>query len=123
MATLAFWFFVMEPIVEHSRWEQRVSTGIRLLREKRPPDVTPPEWEHVVGWTQTLHANWGGVHQTIAVNRHEKWQFLEAFERRLESRVDLTIIDWIWDEYLRITKMTKQYDGHRPTRYLRSRAE
>lgn len=118
-AGLAFWFFTLEPILEHQRWERRVHAGLKSLRNKKPVGVSPNEWEHVVDWTFNLHGNCGIVNDWITTTRWEKWQFLEEFEGRLNGQVGLSTVDWFWDEYARITKGGQSYsDRFRPTRDL-----
>jgi hypothetical protein len=73
------------------------------------------EWQFVVGWTINLHGNCGPF------IRPEQWgaaeAFADEFERRLQGPVDLSTIDWIWDEYCLFSKYGQAYsDKYRPTR-------
>ncbi len=113
-ALLAFWALVLEPNIPDLEWDNSVLTGIRELRENRPPDVPQGQWNFMVDWTLNLHANCGAYQWA---NRKQRWQFLEEFERRLHGPVDPATIDWIWDEYVRHAKNGKSYsDRYRPTR-------
>lgn len=80
-AGLALWFFLVQPRHEHLTWAHRMSDAIRLLHGKRPEKMTPNEWEYLASWTQTLHANYGGL--AYWSNGEGKWLFLEEFEARL----------------------------------------
>jgi hypothetical protein len=69
----------------------------------------------MVGWTLNLHANCGASHTWV--ERDQMWPFLEEMERRLQGSVSIATIDWIWDEYTRITKFGREYEEkYRPTR-------
>lgn len=116
VAGLAFWYVNIEPIRSHRIWSNRVRADLKSLIEKQPDDVSPAEWEFMVGWTLNLHANCGTVHQFM-VNRDDRDPFLAEFKNRLQGPVSLDTIDWIWDEYARITKGGQSYsDKYRPTR-------
>jgi hypothetical protein len=113
---LAFWHFALGPVYEHREWSDRMRADIESLAGKRPPDRSPAQWDYLAGWTINLHGNCGVVHQWI-VAPAEKWPFLHEFERRLQGPVGMDTIDWVWDEYIRITKLGQLYsDKHRPTR-------
>ena len=114
-AASAFWFFALRPIEEHRRWHERARAGIRALADKRPADVPLGQWEFMVGWTLNLHANWGTSHTWV--DREQMWPYLDELERRLQGPVGVATIDWIWDEYARITKGGRGYgERYRPTR-------
>lgn len=112
---VAFWFLALEPIRVHREWSNRVEADLKSLAGKRPADITLDEWESLVGWTLNLHGNCG-VHYAW-VDRAEREPFLAELERRLQGPVSVATIDWIWDEYARITKYGQTYsDKFRPTR-------
>jgi hypothetical protein len=111
---LAFWFLVYKPFHEHRRWYNQVRVDLYALADKRPADVPPGQWEFMVGWTLHLHSNWGASHTWV--DRDQMWPFLEELERRLQGPVSIGTIDWIWDEYARITKGGREYgERYRPT--------
>ena len=103
----AFWFLVIEPNLEHRQWSDRVRAELNSLADKRPADVPPGQWKFMVGWNLNLHGNWGVLHTWV--DRDQKWPFLEELERRLQGPVTVATIDWIWDEYARITKGGRGY--------------
>ena len=108
---IAFWVLVLEPIQARQQWSNRITAALWTLPAKRPSDVPPGQWEFMVGWTMNLHSNWTWV------DPNEMWPFLEEFERRLERPLSAATIDWLWDEYARITNGGKTYsDRYRPTR-------
>ena len=44
------------------------------------------------------------------------WPFVEELERRLQRLVTVATIDWIWDEYARITTGGRGYgERYRPS--------
>ena len=108
---LSFWVFLLEPHYSRHQWSLRVQNVLRTLPTKRPADVTPGQWEFMVGWTYNLHAN------CYSVNQREIWPFLKQLEQRLQGPVNAATIGWIWDEYTRITDWGQRYsDNYRPTR-------
>src|SRR5687768_9832635 len=89
--------------------------NLKSLADKRPPDVPPGQWEFMVGNTMNLHLNCGL--SPANVDREQMWPFLEELERRLQGPVTVATIDWIWDEYARITRGGRGYgERYRPTR-------
>ena len=98
----AFWFLALGPIYEHRHWYGRVRADLYSLADKRPTDVTPGQWGFLVGWTINLHANSAAAKEWV--DRGDTWPFVEELERRLKGPVTVATIDWIWDEYARITK-------------------
>ncbi len=114
-AASAFWLLVLRPIKEHRQWHEQARAAIYALADKRPADVQPGQWEFMIGWTLQLHGNWGTSHTWV--DRDQKWPYLEELERRLQGPVSVATIDWIWDEYARITKGGRGYgERYRPTR-------
>lgn len=94
---------------------RNVDADLRNLAKQRPSHIPPGEWEFAVGWTLNLHANCGVPYGGVKVRD------LRAFQTRLRSKmgepVDMSTIDWIWDEYERITRLGVNYSQkHRPTR-------
>jgi hypothetical protein len=71
-----------------------------MLAKKRPPNITRRQWNNVVGWTTTAHGN------TLAATRWIPREQMDNFESelhlRLQGPVDITTIDWIWDEFERL---------------------
>ena len=111
---LTFWFFVVAPMQDHREWQRRARADLESLFTKRPAEVPPGEWEYLVGWTCNLHGNCGTHYSWVA--RDEMWPFLNELERRLKGPLSVATIDWIWDEYARITKGGRSYgDKYRPT--------
>lgn len=96
---------------QQRQWYSDVRADIYSLASKRPPDVSRGEWENMVGCTINLHANCGH-----SVDTDWRDRFAAELKRRLQAPVDVATIDWIWDEYVRFTKVGKSYsDMFRPT--------
>lgn len=113
-AGAAIWFFWIEPTLARHRWILRVEANIRSLASKRPPNVTQVYWGCLVVGTVNLSTNC--PYPLTTVRRSELDIFADEFERRLEGAPELEIIDWIWDEFIRLTKYAAEYDRFRPTR-------
>jgi hypothetical protein len=111
---IVFWYGVLRPVSYRMDWSKRVRKDLRELIGKRPADIPPGQWEFAVGWTLNLHANCA-AYATTSLDELELFE--ERLEAKLRGRVDLTTIDWIWDEYERITDCGKRYsDKYRPTK-------
>jgi hypothetical protein len=81
---------------EPNRRSRAVWALIVSLQDRRPPEITRGQWGSAVAWTRNLHANSLLMFEADAPT-------IAAFERRLrkrlEERVDMRTIDWIWAEY------------------------
>lgn len=93
----------------------REAVLLRQLVDKRPDTVSKDEWEHMVGWTLTLHGhcNYGSLgfpHQTYR-------NYMNELESRLaKDKVEVEDIRWIWDSYLTINPQSASFfSRHLPT--------
>lgn len=102
----------LRPIRDHQRWFYRVRTDLESLTHRRPPDVDRETWGYVVGWTLNAHGNCCSAPTYVDPGRTK--QFAEELEQRLQGKVGMDTIDWIWDEFMRFSKI-KSYDRFRPT--------
>jgi hypothetical protein len=97
----------------HLEWYHGVEKRIVRIAAKRPQDVSPNQWAYYVHWTWNLHCNCGTPDQ---FDWTERAKFLAEFDRRLEGRVDVGLIDWIWDEYAKHSGCGRNYSRNfRPT--------
>lgn len=109
---LSLWAVFLRPAVEHGRLLRRVESCLDALARKRPADVTPADWDYLVGWTYNAKANCLSVHQFI--KDHARFRrFVEELEERLEGDVSIETIDWIWDEVEAVSNV--DYGRFRPT--------
>jgi hypothetical protein len=99
----------------HNDWYKKVRADIYGLASKRPADVTRGQWEFIIGWTVNLHANCvADFTQVTAIGQDS---FASEFEEKLRGSVDISTIDWVWDQYAKFTKSGKLYsDKYRPTK-------
>lgn len=102
----------LRPFRVHQRWYGRVEADLESLAHRRPPDVSRQEWGYVVGWTLNAHANCCS-HPNF-VDRSQTERFADEFERKLRGRVGMETIDWVWDEFMRFSRI-KSYERYRPT--------
>lgn len=115
IACAAIWDRSLGPHIEQHRWAVRIEAKLRELRFKRPPNIARGSWEFLVGWTINLSVNCSPVRREGVTSRDNE-QFLQELERKLEEGPQFETIDWIWDEYVRLTKDGQHYDRFRPTR-------
>ena len=105
---------VVEPTRRHAAFCREVRADLQSLARKRPPSVSRKQWENVVAWTLNAHGNCLTFHADIP--QDEMARFEAELKRRLAGPVDLSTIDWIWDEIVRLTPGGQRYsDNGRPT--------
>ena len=114
--SMALWRWKIEPIQHHGRLFNHARVSIENLVLHRPPGVTRAQWQYVVGWTLNAHGNCCSFYGAVDLDG------LARFSRELDDRierdsVDMGTIDWIWDQYERISRVGPEYSRRfRPTR-------
>lgn len=108
---LAFDSHYLQPFGEHHRYYARVQASLLAMQGKRPANVTPEQWDHMLLWTTNLHGNCGGHLSYLDMPQAEA--FADALELKVQGPVGVATIDWIWDEYMRISRL-KSYNRFRP---------
>jgi len=94
-----------------THWYESVEDRLLALAERRPEEIPPAEWAFCLLYTWNLHTNHGPGFESSQRDR-----FLAEFDKRLKGRVDLSTIDWIWDEYVAHSKGGAHYSQMcRPT--------
>jgi hypothetical protein len=101
---LLVWFVVYEPGRRYARFYHETRADLQELARSRPSGLTPKQWNNVVGWTITGHANTLGT--TRHISRSDMDHFRTNLSHRLKRPVDLATIDWIWDEFERLSPHT-----------------
>src|SRR5262249_22326902 len=106
----------IKPRLDHQRWFFRVDASIKNLATQTPPGVDQEQWTQAVLWTLNADGNCCAVADFLKTrDRAELQQFADELERRINGPVDPKTIDWIWDEFERISKYGKMYsDKFRP---------
>jgi hypothetical protein len=104
----------IHPIRVHMRDFHRSQVLLRSLAKRRPPEVSREKWADLVGWTWAANSNCASFQG--AIEPSEFTAFVDELERKLRGRVDVSTIDWIWDQYVRISRVGPSYDRYRPTR-------
>jgi hypothetical protein len=110
---IAAYLVVLYPYVSHRRWYRAVEYRILCLAERCPKDVDRKQWAACLHMTWNLHANYGGLEYW---DKPARYPFLADLDKRLRGTVDLSTIDWIWDQYCQHTTGGRWYsDNYRPT--------
>src|SRR5262249_20106026 len=103
-----------EPMRRHRQFRDHVGAEVLSLASKRPPGLNRHEWEGVVA--HTLNALGNCFISARNMPTAEKERFEIELHERMQGQVDLSTIDWIWDEVVRLTPNGKHYsDDWRPT--------
>jgi hypothetical protein len=98
----------------HRQMCDQVLADVWSLAKKQPQGITAAEWHHFIRWTNNDVAN--GLASPTWVSRRDLVRFADELHRRVEGKVDINTIDWIWDEIARISKYGQSYsDQFRPT--------
>jgi hypothetical protein len=104
----------IHPIRVHMRDFRRSEGLLRSLEDRRPPEVSPETWADLVLWTRNANSNCASFRGSI--EPADFTAFLDELERKLRGPVNVETIDWIWDQYVRISRAGPSYDRFRPTR-------
>ena len=111
-----YWNFRILPRQRRERHERvfdQISQTIVGLCSMCPPDFDPNLWEFHVAWTWQLHSQCG-IPSLSDSDRLQ--QFADDLDSKVSGPVDATTIDWIWDEYVKVSRMGKMFENrHRPT--------
>lgn len=111
---ISYWSFVVHPRMKHAAACDRIRERIESLADRQPQDLTEKQWLLIIHWTINANGNCLVFHFDLPQKEME--QFEAEFDRRLEGDVSLETIDWIWDEYVRLTRVGQTYsDKFRPT--------
>jgi hypothetical protein len=78
---------------------------IDSLKNRRPSNVGPEEWEVAVDWAINLTAN-----ACLFTDREAVQHFEKALDDKMQGEVSLDVFDWIWDQYAQISPTGKRYN-------------
>jgi hypothetical protein len=98
---VAFWVLVLDPARRHLAFCQESRAELQSLAKRRPTSLSRQQWECVVAWTLNGHANILTFKQDIP--QAERDQFLARLRTRLSGYVNLGMVDWVWDEFERLS--------------------
>jgi hypothetical protein len=98
---VVFWVRGFDSAGSHAEFCRITRVELESLARKRPEGVTREQWHHVVAWTLNGHGNILEFKQDIP--QAERDLFVSELRERLAGpAVDLSTIDWIWDQYERL---------------------
>jgi len=112
---LAVWNMTLRPIQEHRRVYRQIEVSLYDLANQRPEGVTKAQWSFVLGWTLQAHGNCCSALDWVDMEHMR--EFAKELRKRVdEGDVDMSTIDWIWDEYVQFSSMGETYsEKYRPT--------
>lgn len=114
---ILLWIYLVavRPNQIHRNWFDAVNYRILQLAEKRPDGVSREHWAACILMTWNLNANCGAFPDWFQPSARDP--FLAEFERRLQGKVDLGTIDWVWDQYCLYSTGGNSYSRvYRPTK-------
>jgi hypothetical protein len=115
MALLAAYCFVLVPYFRFGETRDRIEGSVRELAQHRPDGVSKRQWSYVVGWTGVAVGNVFFVPSSVK-DEQRYYDFADELERRLQGRVEMSTIDWIWDRYEELGEHGRSYsERFRPT--------
>lgn len=103
------WFH--RQVFEPHRHDNAIGKHLRSLAWRRPPEMSPRQWESAVAWTLNLHGN-SMLH--FEANNATMRDFNERLEQKLSGHIDMKTIEWIWDEYAELCPGGANYQRFRP---------
>lgn len=75
---------------------QQTRSKIELLSARRPPNVSPDQWQRAVDWTSNV------VVQIYFSPDHGDLDSLKrlckSLDKKIAGQVDLTTLQWVWDQ-------------------------
>jgi len=105
------WYY--QAIVEPHRESDAIQSLLHSLAKRRPANVTRGQWGSAVSWTLNLHGN---SLLPFEADGPTLRRFRARLEERLAGPVDLSTIDWIWDEYALLTPHGREYQRFKEMR-------
>ena len=104
------------PFLRCKRGYQRVSVTVESLAGRCPSGIAQQQWDNYVGWTQNAVGNCLTSPSYIR-DEPRLHRFADELEKKLQGDVDVSTIDWIWDEIEQISTHGESYsEKFRPTR-------
>lgn len=103
---LAGYGALVYPQVARRAYDDEIEKMIYGMRSRRPAELSRGQWSEAVGWTGQLHGN---SQLWIEADARVLAAFQARFRKKLEDRINLQTIDWIWDEYSRLTPHGQSY--------------
>lgn len=95
---------------------RRIEHRIDSLREHRPANISPENWQAAVYWAGSAFGNLplGDIH-----NRAPLEHFAAGLDEKIAAGDSLATVRWIWDELERKTKYGAQYAAvYKPLRAM-----
>lgn len=100
-------YFLGEPM----RRQREIGDMVMSLVDRRPPEITRGQWGSAVAWTRNLIGN---SMLLAADDMRPIADFQKRLQEKLNGKVDMTTIDWIWEECARLTPQGANYQKFRP---------
>ena len=115
LVLIGVWFYLSQvaPHQRHRNVADRMSLTILSLAEKRPAELTEDQWAFCIlgGWN--LHSNYGLIPEYVPTADLERIE--KQFRVKIDQGVDVSLFDWLWDEYIRAYPGASFYNHWRPT--------
>src|SRR4051794_6873902 len=102
--------FCIVPIgkqAEFARLQRQMDDSIRSLRPSDPTGISPTEWDCALGWTVTAYCN--VCFSPGHVGTPEMYRLRDDLARKLDRRIGVDTLAWIWDRLAQTGPHGKQY--------------
>ncbi|MGA2061743.1 MAG: hypothetical protein ABSG67_14755 [Thermoguttaceae bacterium] len=112
---LCAFYFSWEPVIRFRHTYDKIGTAVENLANRRPKGVTVKQWETAISWTHNDIGNC--LCQPDYIKDMKRfYNFADQLDEKIKDEVDLSTIDWIWDEISVISTIGQLYsDKYRPT--------
>ncbi len=112
---LSAFYFSWEPVFRFRHTYDKIYTAVDNLVDRRPKGVTIKQWENAISWTLNDIGNCLCQPDYIK-DMKRLYNFADQLDEKLKNEVDMSTIDWIWDEIAIISTGGQQYsEKYRPT--------
>jgi hypothetical protein len=96
---ISFLAWVDHTIGKPHRVALQIGKTIESLATKCPSGITKEQWDVAVFWTYQLTGN----SLLIEANLNDLRCFQRELEKKVQGKVDMDLIFWIWDEHAKLT--------------------
>jgi hypothetical protein len=102
---ISSWYWLDHTIFKPNRIAEHIDRNINSLYTKCPLNMNKDEWETAVVWTELLLAN--SLLKNAKMNDLSNFQC--QLEERINEKVDMILILWIWNEIAKLTPIGLWY--------------
>jgi hypothetical protein len=114
LVTVACMLFAWAGWFRSTVWERRrcaaeIGGMLSTLPRRRPPEMTPKQWENAVAWTTSNLFGTSKLYYA-PVDLPAMQRFERELKVKLAGKVDFNTILWIWDRFAELSPSGQRYN-------------